>query len=237
MLATVLTISVFALSMMFTMLLLNHSRPRVSDGSLWSFVTTYLLLSSLVFLIISIVELFEFLSDFRILTFEVPNLEAYLYVVMPLSFAIHVYAIYRLSTLVEFRVENVDPNRIGLPVVYVSIFWLLSIELPEFGRVAYDIVLLSEFVYILSLPVVAAIIYLTLREKRIEHAIIQLPMESIDRLSGISLSIALFSLAVFMNVHSYHLVYDQLEAFSLIVFIVSGELYRRNLFRMMKIIG
>lgn len=233
---TVLTLTSFILSIIFTIMLLNYSKPLATNVSLWRFVTTYLLMASIIFLAISVVELLEFLNDFGLFSgADTINYATYVYLVIPASLLIHIYAIYRLHSIVEFNVENFHPNRIGMPIVYVAIFWLLSIELPEFGSVAYDITLISEFIYILSLPIVLAIIYLTLKEKKIEDAIIQLPIESIDKLAGISLSIAIFSLAVFMKVHRYHIVYDQLEAFALMVFIVSGELYRRTLFKIRKI--
>ena len=235
---TVITLASFILSLIFTIMLLNHSKPVVTNVStLWKFVTTYLLLASSIFLVISAVELLEFLSDFGLFSgADVINYTTYVYIVIPAALILHAYAAYRLKSIVEFSAESIHPNRIGMPIMYAAVFWLLAIELPEFGTVAYDITLISEFVYILSLPVILSIIYLTIKEKRIEDAIIQLPIESVDRLAGISLSLAIFSLAVFMKVHRYHIVYDQLEAFALMVFIVSGELYRRSLFKMRKII-
>ena len=235
-LESAITLTAFIASMLLTLMFVNHSKPKATDVSLWTFITTYLLMCSVLFLLISTTELIEFLVDFGIITLSFNQTEIYLFLIIPASFAIHVYAIYRLLHIVEFNVENMNPNNVGLPFIYATIFFLISKEIPEFGKVAYDIATASEFVYMLSLPIVLSILYLTIREKKIEDAIIQLPIESLDKLSGISLSMALFSIAVFMNVHGYHLIYDLLEAFALIVFAVSGELYRRSLFKMRKML-
>ncbi len=232
---TVLTLTAFITSIFLTLMLVNHSKPKAGDATLWKFITTYLLMSSILLFIVSFIEFIEFFIDLGDLELPFDYTLIYLYILIPAIIAVHIYAIQRLYSVVEFDVESMNPNTIGLPFVYVTIFFFISKEIPEFGKVAYDIALISQFAYILSLPVVISIIYFTIKEKKIEEAIIQLPIESVDRLSGISLSMALFSLAVFMKVHGYHLIYDLLEAFALIVFAVSGELYRRSLFKMRKV--
>ncbi|WP_148212130.1 hypothetical protein [Ferroglobus placidus] len=135
----------------------------------------------------------------------------------------------------EFNIEDFDLNRAGLLLLYLFAFWLLAAELPEHAPFVEVVVLLSEFVYVISFPILLLLFYFTLKEKRIEHAIVQLPLDSVDKLVGIPLASCIFSLAVFMGVNGYMDEYNLLEAFSIAVFIISGELYRRSIFKMRKL--
>ena len=182
------------LSLIYFIELLNYSKLKASERHLWSFLTSYLLMICISFIIISVVEFFELMSDIagEELSLSLPNM-----------------------------------------FVYVSAF--LAAELPEHFPFVEIIVLLLELVYVASFPVLLLLLYFTLKEKRIEHAIVQLPLNSVDKLVGIPLASSIFSLAVFMGINGYMDEYNLLEAFSIAVFIISGELYRRSIFKMRRL--
>ncbi len=233
----ILSGSAFVLSLLCTILGVNFDEKEVSESHLWRFLTSYLLLSCLIFVIIIFTELFEFLSEFGLLPQpETISSPVNIFIAIPLTALLHFYAIYMLLKLSDFRIKSIDPNRIGLPIVYVSVFWLLSIELEELEPLVHPISLLTELMYLVSLPVVSLLIYYTIKEKKIEYAMIELPIKSVERLAGIPLAFSLFSLAVLMSTLGYSLDYDILESFALAVFAVSGEIYRREIFKMRKIL-
>ncbi len=225
------------LSLIYSIELLNYSKLKASERHLWSFLTSYLLMICISFIIISVVEFFELMSDIagEKLSLGLPNMFVYVSAVLPILIFAHVFAVIRAIKIMEFNVENFDLNRVGLLMIYVIAFWLLAAELPEHFPFVEIIVLLSELVYVASFPVLLLLLYFTLKEKRIEHAIVQLPLNSVDKLVGIPLASSIFSLAVFMGINGYMDEYNLLEAFSIAVFIISGELYRRSIFKMRRL--
>jgi len=236
-LGIILSGSAFVLSLLCTILGVNFDEKEVSESHLWKFLTNYLLFSCFVFVIIIFTEFLEFLSDFKLLSHpETISSPINLFIAIPLTAFLHFYAIYMLLKLSDFRIESIDPNKIGLPIVYVSVFWLLSIELKEIKPLVHAISLLTELMYLISFPVVLLLIYYTIKEKKIEYAMVELPIKSVERLAGIPLAFSLFSLAVLMSSLGYKLDYDILESFALAVFAVSGEIYRREIFKMRKIL-
>ncbi len=226
----------FATSLIFTVMILSTGREKVHDSIIWSFLTTYALYTSVLFLIIVFSEITEFLgySDIWFLVNEL-HLLMYLYVVLPISIGIHLLAIIKLGNLFEFNLESIDLKTAGLPIIYSGVFWVVSAEITEYKFISDVMIAISEFAYLISLPVLIVVIYYTLKEKKYEDAIIQSPIKSVDRIAGISMSFVLFSLAVMMKLYGHEDSYHILEAFALLVFAVSGELYRRTIFSLRKI--
>lgn len=219
----------------FTVMILSTGREKVHDSTIWSFLTTYLLYASFVFLILVFSEITEFvgISDAEIGGTEF-HLLIYLYVFIPLSIMVHIFGIKRLTDLFEFSTETLDLKNAGLPLLYSGLFWVLSAEITEYPAILNAVTIISEIAYAISLPVILVIVYFTLKEKKYEEAIIQSPIKSIDRVAGISISFAVFSLAVMMKIYGYVDSYNILEAFALLMFVFSGELYRRTIFSMRK---
>ena len=226
----------FAIPLTFTVMILSTGREKVHDSIIWSFLTTYLLYSSVLLLIIVFSEITEFfgvvsigpmVNDFHAIL--------YLYVVLPLSVVIHAFGIYKLNDLFEYSIESVDLKIAGLPLVYSGLFWVIAAEITEYPMISGVMIPVSEIAYAISLPVLVVIIYFTIKEKKYEEAIIQSPIKSVDRIAGISMSFAIFSLAVMMKVYGHEDSYNILEAFALLTFVVSGELYRRTIFSLRKI--
>jgi len=226
----------FASSIVFTIMILSTGKERVNESAIWSFLTTYLLYTSLIFLIIVFSEIIEFFEFFNYKMFSPEfNQMLYLYLVLPLSILMHLYGIYRLSSLFEFSFELIDLKVAGLPLIYSAVSWVTAVEITEYKFISIVVVSLSEIAYAISLPILIVIIYFTLKEKQYEEAIIQSPIGSVDRIAGISMSFVIFSLAVLMRVYHHMGSYDILEAFALLMFVVSGELYRRTIFSLRKI--
>ncbi len=223
----------FATPTIFTIMILSTGKEKVHDSIIWSFLTTYFLYASFLFLIMVFSEITEFLgfSDSEIYGTEF-HLMMYLYVVLPLAIAVHIYGIWKLISLFEFSTETLDLKTAGLPLVYSGLFWVISAEITEYPAISKVVITVSDFAYVISLPVLLLIIYYTLKEKKYEEAIIQSPMKSIDKIAGVSISFAVFSLAVMMKIYGHIDAYNILEAFALLMFVFSGELYRRTIFSM-----
>ncbi|AIY91071.1 hypothetical protein [Geoglobus acetivorans] len=164
------------------------------------------------------------------------TLLVYILLVVPVSITIHTYGCIKLLKFLNFDVESVNLNRVGLPLIYLGVFWLISVESYHFRGSIKFIAMLSEIIYIFSFPIALTLIYYTLKEKKIESDIIHSPIPSLDGLTGISMSLATFSLAVLMKLAGDENAYEILEGFSLILFVFSAEIFRRAIFKFRKIV-
>jgi len=220
-----------AVPLLFTVMVIIAKKQNAHESVIWSFLTTYLLYTSLIFLIFVFSEATEFLEYFYGINIPEGFRPAlYLYIILPFSVIVHAYGVYRMKHLFEFSIEDIDLKVVTLPLAYSIIVWVFASEVSRYPFIFSAVEDIARVAFLISLPILIALIYLTVKEKKFEEAIIQSPINSIDKIAGVSLSFVALSSAVMMKVYGYENVYDVLEGFTLFMFILSGELYRRTIF-------
>ncbi len=204
----------------------------------WEPLTEYFILSSLIFVFHSLMETLEWISRVTSVDIEGIRHDYYLFLSLAIILVNLNYTL-RLGRFLNVKLNLPDLlfGRFGIVFLYASVFWLLSLHISEFHELSKTITFISDFVYTLSIPIIFLILRAVIVNRRLEDEdYIIIPFETIDKSAGVSLSFSLLSIGILMLYSGYEDVYEILELFSLVTFVVSGESFRRDSFELLKLL-
>lgn len=228
MLEFVLAFGALILTLCYSSLLMLKPREKLFYREVWRFITNYLAIMLFLYILISLAELSEFFAIFSEGLFD--EVQIYIFIVIPGLIALHIYAIKKYLELSGVGFENVDLRHIGVPFFFAVSIWVVIEEILAHSSLYFAIKVISELAYIFSIPIMLIILYFTFIEKRFEDEIIVSPLESIDKIALIPLSASVFCIAILAKLSGLSEMYNLLEGISLIMFVISGEVYRRLVF-------
>ena len=206
----------------------------------WNTLNKYFILSATLFILICVMELLELISDFVAL--EIGGFRVLYYSLITFVLFVVMFNIVRIIVKIEGTVTNpgssVFLSRFGIIMLYIVVFLSSVDHIKDIYSVYYSAEVISEIIYVLSIPVIIHIIFRSVRYDRlVRDGVIVVPPHIPAKFLGVAASFLIFSTAFLIYLTGNERVYDILEFGALIAFVLAGDSYRRDMDRALKLAG